>query len=49
MFIGMDSAPEAFKLLDRLSGPGVSNQIYRVRTEDCIHAYGVWVLTCKGL
>ena len=30
VFIGMDSAPEAFKLLDRLSGPGVSNKIYRV-------------------
>ena len=31
VFIGMDSAPEAFKLLDQLSGPGVSNKIYRVR------------------
>ena len=31
VFIGMDQAPESFKLLDRLSGPGVSNKIYRVR------------------
>ena len=31
VFIGMDHAPESFKLLDRLSGPGVSNKIYRVR------------------
>ena len=30
VFIGMDGAPEAFKLLDRLSGPGVSNKIYWV-------------------